>query len=276
MNAKRNIKQTWKVKLQKYSGIYTAGLVLPYGHWKEFDPFLLMTEDIFKKGAFEFHPHRGIEIITYVTEGILQYTDTRIGKGILNNGDVQWLTAGSGIVHNEEALEATTVRYLQLWINLPAKYKMTAPRYQDILSKEACIRKEEGVTYKIFSGNSGDSISSTKNHVPVTMVEISMKKATIAAQDLPSIYNGFIYILSGSGIFGANLTQATKGDVLLLDKITENIDISEIRVEAIEDLKILFFAGLPLNERVVADGPFVMNTEEEIKQAHSDFRSGRF
>lgn len=274
--AQRKIKRTWKVQLKKNSDIHSAGLVLPSGNWEEFDPFLVMAEDIFQKDAFDFHPHRGMETVTYVIDGVLEHSDNKGGSGILNPGDAQWMTAGSGIMHLEAPPENVTVHTLQLWVNLPKANKMATPRYQEILSRNVPVRKEEGVTYRVFSGNSGDVVSTTKNYAPVTMVEIVIDSGHTAYQDLPSGYNGFIYILEGSGVFGENEVKAQKGEVLLLDSVTEKVDASEIIIKADEKLRIIFIAGKPLKEPVVARGPFVMNTEEEMKQAYADFRTGKF
>ena len=161
-------------------------------------------------------------------------------------------------------------------MNLPRANKMAAPRYQDILSSKVPVRKEEGVTYRVFSGTSGNVVSTTKNYVPVSMVEITIDSGYTANQDLHSGYNGFMYILEGSGVFGNNQVKAEKGEVLLLDIVKEKVDTSEIIIKANKKLRIIFFAGNPLNEPVVARGPFVMNTEEEIKQAYADFRNGKF
>ncbi|MEJ7685019.1 MAG: pirin-like C-terminal cupin domain-containing protein [Segetibacter sp.] len=115
-----------------------------------------------------------------------------------------------------------------------------------------------------------------KNYAKVTYVEIIIDPEHTANQDLPSGYNGFIYVLEGSGVFGDNEVKAEKGEVLLLDSVKEKVDTSEIIIKANEKLRIIFIAGKPLSEPVVARGPFVMNTEEEIKQAYVDFRNGKF
>lgn len=274
--AQRAIKKTWKVQLKKNSDIHSAGLVLPPGNMEEFDPFLIMAEDIFQKNAFDFHPHRGMETVTYVIDGALAHLDNKGGSGILKPGDAQWMTAGSGIMHLEAPPENVAVHTLQLWVNLPKANKMAAPRYQDILSNKVPIRKEEGITYRVFSGSSDKVVSTTKNYAPVTYVEIIIDAGRTASQDLPSDYNGFIYILEGSGVFGVNQVKAVKGEVLLLDNVKEKAHISEIIIEANEKLRVIFIAGKPLHEPVVARGPFVMNTEDEIKQAYSDFRDGKF
>ena len=274
--SQRKIKRSWKVRLKKSSDIHSAGLVLPSDNWAEFDPFLLMAEDIFQKNAFDVHPHRGMETVTYIIDGALEHSDNKGGSGVLKPGDAQWMTAGRGIMHLEAPPENVAVHTLQLWVNLPKANKLTAPRYQDISSSNIPLRKEEGVTYRVFSGNSGDVVSTTKNYVPVTYVEIIIDSGYTANQDIPSDYNGFMYILEGSGVFGGNQVKGGKGEVLLLDSVKETVGTSEITIKADEKLRIIFVAGKPLNEPIVARGPFVMNTEEEIRQSFSDYRNGKF
>lgn len=272
----RSIEQTWAVQLQKKSEIHTEGFLLPPGDWKKFDPFLLMGEVKFQSKAFGHHPHRGIETVSYVIDGTLYHEDNKGGRGILNKGDAQWMTAGSGLTHLEAPPEGVIAHTLQLWVNLPKVHKMATPRYQDILSKEVPVRKEEGVTYRVYSGNSGDIFSPTKNYVPVSMVEIAIDPGFTASQDLPSDFNGFIYILEGSGIFGNNKAEGKKGEVMLLNRLKEYPGTSEVSIKASDKLRVLFFAGKPLNEPVAARGPFVMNTKEEIDLAYSDYKAGKF
>jgi hypothetical protein len=161
-------------------------------------------------------------------------------------------------------------------VNLPKENKMATPRYQDILSKDAPIRKEEGITYRVYSGNSGAAVSPTKNYVPVTMVEIVIDAGFTAIQDLPSDYNGFMYILEGSGVFGSNQVNAEKGEVVLLDSIKDQTESSAITIKANDKIRLILYAGRPLNEPIAARGPFVMNTEEELVQAYADYKAGKF
>ncbi|MBX9975006.1 pirin family protein [Cytobacillus firmus] len=272
---KREIASIRKVNLQEHSPIHAAGPVIEPGNWEKFDPFLLMMEDKFQKGAFDVHPHRGIETVTYVIEGAIEHFDSHSGEGgMLGPGDVQWMTAGSGVVHNEVPSEGITAHSLQLWINLPSGKKMTAPRYQNLKGSEVPVREEEGVIFKVFSGSSKGVVSPALNHVPVTMVEARMKKGASASQDLPGSYKGFIYILEGSGTFGENEAHAVKGQVLELGN-GGNAE-SEIFVKAEEPLRFLLYAGEPVKEKIVARGPFVMNTEEEIRTAYKEYMEGTF
>lgn len=272
---KRDISEVREVILNRMSPIHAAGPVIEPGDWAKHDPFLLMMEDQFQKGAFDVHPHRGMETVTYVISGQIEHYDTHSGEGgVIGPGDVQWMTAGSGVEHNEVPSEGVTAHSLQLWVNLPKAHKMTKPRYQNLKSEDMPVRQEEGATIKVFSGSSGDVQASTLNYIPVTMVEMLIKPGHTVTQDLPGSYNGFIYVLEGDGTFGHNHMNASKGQVLWMGK--GGSGESEVDITATKTLRILLYAGEPINEPVVARGPFVMNTEREITEAFSEYRKGAF
>ena len=272
----REIKKVWTVNEQKVSPIHSVGPVLAPGNWKEYDPFLLLMEDKFEKGAFDVHPHRGIETITYIIDGSINHYDNATGAGgTLEKGDLQFMTAGRGVIHNESPDEGEKVHLLQLWVNLPRKNKLTEPRYQNMHAKDMPTRQEEGAVIRVYSGSSGDVVSNTLNYVPVTFVEMIVEKGASIAQDLPGSYNGYIYVLEGSGVFGENKVEAKKGQAMWLGSGNKE-KMSSIHVSAKEQLRVVLFAGEPLNEPVVAHGPFVMNTEEEIQQAYRDYQEGKF
>jgi len=257
------------------SDIHTVAMVIEPGHWELHDPFLGMAHDIMRSGVFGVHPHRGIETVTYMIEGNLNHYDSKHGKGILHPGDAQWMTAGRGVEHVEDAVPGEQVNLLQLWVNIPAKHKMTSPRYQDLRKDEMPIKVENGVSTKVFSGSVNGLTASTLNINPVTMVEYKMIAGSEVTPVIPGSYNGFLYVLKGSGIFGIEHTKGKAGDVLWLDT-GNNAEISDIKIKAEEDMHVMLYAGEPIGEPVVAGGPFVMNTEEEIIQAISDYRNGTF
>ncbi len=272
----RHIKKVWDVNPRPGMGPHLqVSQIIPPGSWEELDPFLLLNEDWFRQGTFDFHPHRGIETVTYVIEGKLKHEDNHGGSGILAPGDVQWMTAGRGIVHSEDPMPGETVHSLQLWVNLPSNKKMTEPRYQDLSSGDIPIREEEGAEVRVFSGSSGDIESNTQNHVPVTFVEMTLEKGASITQQLPGDFNGFFYILEGSGRFGQGETQGEKNQALMMN-FPDQEEETEISIQADEPLRVLLYAGKPVKEKVVAHGPFVMNTEDEIRQAFEDYRSGKF
>lgn len=250
-------------------------IVLDTDHWEDYDPFLLLMEDWYHSGTFADHPHRGIETVTYVIEGDLVHYDNHGGKGTLYPGDAQWMTAGRGVVHNEDAHPQKPLHTLQLWINLPENEKMTTPRYQDLRGAEVPTRRLPGAELRVYWGASGEVRSATLNHVPTTMVELRLDAQATITQDLPASYNGFVYVLSGSGRFGVDRTPARAGQIVWLSR-TEGPGASEVSVSAEEPLRAILWAGEPLREPVVHYGPFVMNNEAQIAQAIEDFRAGNF
>jgi quercetin 2,3-dioxygenase len=177
-------------------------IVLKLGSWAETDPFLLMAEDWFSTNGFDWHPHRGIETITVVLEGELERRDNRGGHGVLKPGDVQWMTAGRGILHKEMARNKQQVHTLQLWLNLPAESKMVEPTYQDLRGDKASVRREPGVEARVFSGRSGnvEAIPRVSNYLPVTSLSLG---AFFAAPTLclKSSFLSFIPFFTASTFF---------------------------------------------------------------------------
>ncbi|NUP34690.1 MAG: pirin family protein [Streptomycetaceae bacterium] len=252
-------------------------LVLEPGKWGRHDPFLLLAEDWFSTVGFDWHPHRGQETVSLVLEGELEHRDNRGGHGVLGPGDVQWMTAGSGLFHAEKAHEGKPVHMLQLWINLPAAHKMDEPRYQDLRGTAVPVRREEGVEARVFSGRSGDVTGPAVNVVPITMVDATLSPDAAFTQEVPGDQNGFVYVLTGSGRFGPDATPAKAGQVVHLAPSTGSDTADELRVAADgEGLRFVLWAGRPVREPVQAYGPFVMNTRSEIAQAVEDVQSGRF
>lgn len=277
----RTIDKQWSVSAQQVAPGHKVGLVLEPGNPSAYDPFLLLAEDWFAPGTFDVHPHRGIETVTYVISGHLGHYDNRFGEGELSPGDVQWMTAGRGVIHKEDPLPREEVHSLQLWVNLPKKDKMTTPRYQNLRAKDMPTRTEPGAQIRVFSGQSGDTIAQTENYVPVTMLEMTLTAGTSIREHVPTDYAGFFYVLSGEGAFGQEKTVGRQGDVLWMDakegsSIEDSSISGDVDIQAVEDLLVLLYCGRPLHEPVVAYGPFVMNTREEIKQAFEDYQAGRF
>jgi quercetin 2,3-dioxygenase len=274
--AARSIARVWAVVPQKQHANHTVAMVIDPTKSSEFDPFLLLAEDWFGQGTFDTHPHRGQETVTYVIDGQLQHYDNNAGNGELGPGDVQWMTAGRGVIHKEDPAPGETVHSLQLWINLPKDEKMASPRYQNLRKENMPVRQEDGVFVRVFSGNSGAVEAPTLNHVPVTMLDLSMEAGKTFRQDLPADYNGFIYVLEGSGKFGEEKVEVTSGQAMLLGRVGREFEVSEIEIEATSRLRALLYAGRPLHEPIVSYGPFVMNTRQQIIEAIEDYQSGRF
>lgn len=273
----RTIRGTRTAGIEQAGPGHRHSFVLEPGRWSEHDPFLVLMEDWFRRGSFDVHPHRGIETVTYVMEGRLEHYDSKTGEAeTLGPDDAQWMTAGRGVIHKEDPAVGETVHSLQLWVNLPSASKMIEPHYQNLRSADMPVREEPGATVRIFSGSSGGIAAPTRNIVPVTMAEFRLEPGASIKQDLPGSYNGFIFVLEGEGEFGADRTKATARQVLFLGGADGHAD-SEIEIAAPNGpLKALLYAGEPVREHVVARGPFVMNTMEEIVQAYEDYRDGKF
>ncbi|MDQ4073304.1 MAG: pirin family protein [Thermoproteota archaeon] len=253
-------------------------ILLEPGHWKEFDPFLLLAEDWFSTRGFEWHPHRGIETITIVLDGELEHRDSRGGYGILRQGDVQWMTAGSGLLHREMAHKKQPVHTLQLWVNLPADKKMVKPRYQDLKREQVPVRKGCGWEARVFLGQSGGIKGPAANNVPVTMLDVYLSNDESSfSQEIPAGEEGFVLVLSGEGRFGMDETTIKAGQIGYLSQTSINDGPTNLTAKSgKKPLRFILWTGRPLHQPVVAHGPFVMNTKEQIIEAFEDYRAGAF
>jgi redox-sensitive bicupin YhaK (pirin superfamily) len=248
------------------------------GRWTEFDPFLLLAEDWFSTRGFDWHPHRGIETVTVVIDGKLEHSDSKGGYGVLEQGDVQWMTAGRGLLHREIAYEKQSVHTLQLWVNLPADKKMVEPRYQDLKREQVPVRRGDGWEARVLSGKSGEIKGPAVNYVPVTMVDVSFSNdKSFFLQEIPAGEEGFVLVLSGEGIFGLNKTIIKSGQIGHFSKTNLGAGPTRITVNAVNGpVRFILLSGQPLHQPVVAHGPFVMNTKEQISDAFADYRAGAF
>lgn len=273
----RSISQRWQPEKLARSTIHEAAAVLPPGHWQQFDPFLMLAEDWFQHGTFEEHPHRGIETVTYVISGQMRHYDNKSGHtGVLGPEDVQWMTAGHGVIHQEDPLPGEPVHSLQLWINLPREKKLMPPRYQDLSHDKMPCYHHDGVLIRVYSGTVHGMSAPTQNIVPITMAEVRMEPHSTVDLDLAPEHNGFLYILEGHGIFGANAEPGSQGEVLWLGPAPLQKERSWLTVRSSASLRAILYAGTPIGEPVFAYGPFVMNTREDIEEAFRDYHAGRF
>ena len=252
-----------------------------------FDPFLLFDDfrsdnpDHFLKG-FPWHPHRGIETITYVLEGDVEHGDSLGNKGIIGSGDVQWMTAGSGIIHQEmpKGSEKGRMYGFQLWANLPQKNKMMDPRYRDINNKQIPeITLSNGTTIKIIAGE----VSGTKGAVQDVVIDPEYLDITIPLGSefkFPTHlgYTAFAYVIDGKGCFGKEIDSgnqrdciAENGTIVLYEDGEEIVVVTEQH-----SVRFLFISGKPLNEPVAWYGPIVMNTQEELQTAFKEYEEGTF
>ena len=245
---------------------------------EHFDPFLLLDEfrsddaDDYIAG-FPDHPHRGFETVTYMLAGHMAHADNQGNRGELGPGSVQWMTAGRGIVHSEMPRQDDGLMWgFQLWVNLPASDKMTAPRYQDIAAAEVPrVVVEEGVEARVIAGDlAGVTGPVTGVATSPLYFDLSFAGRAEAAIPTPAIHNVFVYVFDGSvHIMSERGGVVSRGEIALLDEG----ETAVLRSDA--DARCLLVGGRPLGEPIARYGPFVMNTQEEIMQAISDFQSGR-
>ena len=224
------------------------------------------------------HPHRGFETVTYIIDGSSEHKDSAGNSGLLKAGWVQWMTAGSGVVHSELPSEEQLrnggkSEGFQLWVNLPAKDKMIPPRYQDTPAEDIPIATAQDgkVWVKVIAGESLGKKAVIDTRTPIMFLDVRLQPGTVFVQAVPKQYDGFVYVWRGSGFLGDERKGATMGQVGVLDQG------EELRLEAAadEEVRVLLIAGEPIREPVARHGPFVMNTWEEIEQAFKDFRSGK-
>lgn len=253
----------------------------------EVDPFLLLDEmgpiEVVPgeaKGAPD-HPHRGFETVTYMLAGDLEHKDSRGHAGRLGAGDVQWMTAGAGVIHREMPSEEFVrqggrMHAFQLWVNLPSRDKMTKPRYQEIpSSKIPNATSADGlVTVNVIAGEAMGQHAVIETRTPIMYLHYKIAPGGAVAQPLPNDYNAFAYVVDGEGSFGSNGKRAGDGQMILFALDGEDVKIENL-ADAGGDLEVLLIAGVPLNEPMARYGPFVMNTQEEIHQAFDDYSQGR-
>ncbi len=235
---------------------------------KTFDPFLLLDNFHSRDPkdyllGFPWHPHRGIETVTYMIEGEIEHQDSMQNKGIIKSGDVQWMTAGSGIIHQEMPKRYNgDFHGFQLWVNLPRKNKMMPPRYRGIESKDVKGTILEGNEIKVISGEYNGVVGAVKELVIyVTYLDVTMKEKL--SYEIPKEESGFLYVYSGSGVFNG-------------EKIEEKTIMNFDKLIATGNARFLLIHAKPLREPVAWRGPIVMNTEEELDTAFAEYIKGTF
>lgn len=259
----------------------------PKASFSEFDPFLLLDEmgpmevapgDA--KGAPD-HPHRGFETVTYLLSGEMEHKDSSGHTGRLRPGDVQWMTAGAGVVHAEMPSpdfqrSGGRMHGFQLWVNLPRVDKMMKPRYQEVPNTQIpkATSADGLVTVSVIAGEALGQKAVIETRTPIIYLHYRIKPGGVAVQPVASDYNAFAYIVDGEGLFGAEGERAGDGQMVLFARDGEEVTI-ENPADAKATLDVLLIAGVPLNEPVARYGPFVMNTEQELRQAFEDYRLGR-
>ena len=259
----------------------------PKAAFSEFDPFLLLDEmgpmDVAPgeaKGAPD-HPHRGFETVTYMLSGDMEHKDSSGRAGRLRPGDVQWMTAGAGVVHaempsGEFMRTGGRMHGFQLWVNLPQRDKMIKPRYQEIPGSQIpkATSADGLVSVSVIAGEAMGEKAVIETRTPIMYLHYRIKPGGMVNQQVPHNYNAFAYVVDGAGSFGVEGERGADGQMIMFAP-----DGDEVRIENPADgnatLEVLVIAGVPLNEPIARYGPFVMNTEAEIHQAFEDYRRGR-
>ncbi len=247
------------------------------------DPFLLFDHfgssdpNDYIKG-FPMHPHRGIETVTYMIEGLVNHKDSMGNSGSISGGDVQWMTAGGGIMHEEmpQPGKRDMVGF-QLWVNLPARLKMTTPRYQNIASEQIPeITRTDGVKIRVIAGEvDGIRGPVTEIFADPTYLDVLIPANGAFSHPIKKGHTAFAYVFEGEGVFGAGGRQ--KGEMVTSPRLVVMSDTGFFEARATEPyVRFLLISGKPLKEPIARYGPFVMNTKDEIQQALEDLKNGTF
>jgi len=265
-------------------GFPVRSIFSPSSHGQKVSPFLLLnyagptafTPTEHSRGV-EQHPHRGFETVTIVYQGELEHRDSTGNGGRIGPGDVQWMTAGSGILHEEFhfkefSSKGGTLEMVQLWVNLPAKDKMAAPRYQTLLDIDIpSVDLSDGTgTMRVVAGDYQGHKGPAQTFTPINIWDLRLRQGKSTSLTLPDGHTVGLVVLHGTVLVNRNQV-AREAQLVLLNR-----DRGDITLEANSDATVLILGGEPINEPVVAHGPFVMNTIGEIKRAMLDFESGKF
>ncbi|HEY0667236.1 MAG TPA: pirin family protein [Sphingobacteriaceae bacterium] len=257
----------------------------PYGlEMKRMDPFIMLDYNskfyfppTSKPRGVGVHPHRGFETVTIAYKGKVEHHDSSGGGGVIAEGDVQWMTAASGVLHKEHHAESFSkqggdFQMVQLWVNLPARHKMSAPKYQGISNAQIAkytLPDQAGIV-EVIAGNYRDVKGSASTFSPLHLLNIQLNKGGEAGFEFPEEYNTALLVIEG------NIKVNGKEDIPTDHFVLFENNGTEFNVEASENAIVLVLSGKPLNEPIVARGPFVMNTQQEIVQAVEDFNRGKF
>jgi redox-sensitive bicupin YhaK (pirin superfamily) len=250
--------------------------VFGYNQVPMFDPFLLLDNfgsknpNDYLKG-FPWHPHRGIETVTYILNGEVEHGDSMGNKGTINSGDIQWMSAGSGIIHQEMPQKYPgEMRGFQLWVNLPAKNKMAQPKYRGITKTQIPTTEKDGAKIKLIAGEINGVLGPVKDLVvDVEYFDVSLATGKTFTHNPKADYTTFAFVFEGT-------TYIDKAAIKAQNCILFSPNMKTIKVEAKEGARFLFVSGKPLNEPVAWGGPIVMNTQQELDQAFQELDEGTF
>jgi redox-sensitive bicupin YhaK (pirin superfamily) len=268
-------------QVQLEGGGFTIRRAFPVAGLSYFDPILLIDE----MGPIEYgpgegigapdHPHRGFETVTYVLDGAMEHEDSHGHRGSLRPGDVQWMTAGAGVIHSEmpakEIMEhGGRVHGFQIWVNLPAAQKLATPRYQEYASAGLPIVTGPGTWVRVIAGELDGRRSPIETTVPTTMMHVKLEAGARIAVPVPAGSNAIVHTIGGGGRIDD--TALADHHVALIANAAAFVNLSA----GAEGFEALVLAGMPLNEPVARYGPFVMNTKAELETAFRDYQAGRF
>ncbi|MEO3748398.1 pirin family protein [Plantactinospora sp. B5E13] len=240
------------------------------------DPFLLLSEDWFSEPGFEWHPHRGLETVTMVLDGVLEHGDNIGNAGALGAGDVQWMTAGRGVIHRELAFRNERAHTLQLWVNLPANKKMVNTRYQDLVADRRPVVERDGSRIDVISGQVAGVSGPARTHWPISGAVLTIEPNSRLDHTLPGHDRAFLTVLSGRVTIAGR--KIGEGQTAWSDPVPR-ANLSTIALETPEGdspTVVMVFGGRPIRQQVVMGGPFVMNSNAEIHRAFADFHAGKF
>ena len=270
--------------------------VLSIRETKMFDPFLMLdwfdshNPDDYTAG-FPWHPHRGIETVTFLFHGSIEHGDSMGNKGVITDGDCQWMTAGSGIIHQEMPLANPHMQGLQLWVNLSADEKMCAPRYRDIKAAEVPQVETDGAVVRVIAGSYGGVSGPTEGvSIKPMFLDVSLKTDATITIDTPADETVFLFLVSGAMHVLEDETEIafsepamngiadTRNDEAITANAAYLLNSGDaVQVQAAGDCAhFLLFAGKPLHQHIAWGGPIVMNTQEELQQAFSELDEGTF
>ncbi len=257
------------------AGVHLVRVLGPHSMYK-FDPFLMLdafdsTEPSLYTKGFPMHPHRGIETFTYLMNGRMNHRDSLGNKGVIHSGESQWMTAGSGIIHEEMPQPVDHLLGLQLWINLPKKDKMTDPKYFEINNEMIQEFKEDGGKVRLVAGEYKGHKGAKGHHLPATILDITLEPDKEYSLSVNPDNTLFIYIVDGEGTFGAKQTRVALKTAVLFGKG------DEFALKAGKEGIRFFLATAPaLNEPIAWGGPVVMNTEQELNHTFEELQNGTF
>ncbi|WP_224244863.1 pirin family protein [Hyalangium gracile] len=260
----------------QFGPAHTAIEVIRPHEWEDADPFILLMDDrLDGRLVAGPHPHAGFETVTFLVDGTMPAEHQR--EGALAAGDVEWTTAGSGIVHGPDAPIEGRMRVLQLWLTLPQAQRWTEPDHQFIRRDAALVRREPGAEVRLYSGATGSLVSPTRNRVPVTLVDVHVQPGAEVTQLLPASHNGFLYVLEGEARIGIDAQPLRPGQVGWLDRVMGDGETAlRIANAGAEPLRVLLYTGQRQNIPLAWYGPFIGDTRADIVRSFERYQAGTF